>query len=174
MIKKQKLRPYLTIGITALILIGLVIGFVVFRKPSAASFEAPRRTWASPKKVESYFVETMHMSPDEAKEIRWRGVGNDGTVDLRIGEDTTLQALVGNLTYYGFVRDEKTLLYALEHTTDTTPNGNAIAVSKTGSIDKNAEYRISEDMTAWKLADILLNKPAGHFAYDEYRYFFMP
>lgn len=142
-----------------------------FNKPKQDLFKAPGHSWNSPKKVEDYFIETMHMPQDEAKTIRSRG---NGTVDLRIGVDTTLQALVSNLTYYGFARDEKALLYALEQTNDTTPNQNAIAVGKTGSIDRNAEYRISEDMTAWELADVLLNKPEGHFAYDEYRYFFMP
>lgn len=174
MIKKQKLKPYLPIGITTLILIGLAIGFVVFRKPNAASFEAPGRSWSSPKKVEQYFVETMHMPPEEAKEIRWRGVGNDGTIGLRIGADMTLQALVSNLAYYGFVRNEQSFQYALEHTEDTTSSSDYIRVGKNGSIDRNAEYRISEEMSAWQIADILLNKPAGHFVYDEYHYFFMP
>ena len=47
-------------------------------------------------------------------------------------------------------------------------------LNKDGTIDTNAEYRISENMSAWELADLLLNKPAGHFSFDEYNYFFMP
>ena len=31
--------------------------------------------------------------------------------------------------------------------------------------------RISENMSAWELADLLLNKPDGHFAFDEYQLF---
>lgn len=165
----KKFYKYLLLPTLAVIVVACAVFF--FNKPRQDLFKAPGHSWSSPKKVEDYFVETMHMPSEEAKTIRSRG---NGTVDLRIGEDTTLQALVSNLTYYGFVRDEKTLLYALEHTNDTTSYENAIVVDKTGSIDRNSEYRISEDMTAWELADVLLNKPEGHFAYDEYRYFFMP
>lgn len=173
MAKRDKFKRNLFIGV-GVVTMAVVVGFIFFKKPNQELFQAPGREWNSPKKVEDYFVETLHMSPEEAKEIRSRGKGNDGTVDLRIGEATTLQALVGNLAYYGFVRDEKTFQYALERTTDTTPSENAIVVNKNGSIDRNAEYRISEDMSAWEIADILLNKPVGHFSYDEYRYFFMP
>lgn len=167
--KQQWNRNFILLGVILLFL--LSVGFFVTREPNQDSFKAPGRSWNSPKKVEDYFVETMHMPPEEARTIRFRG---NGTIDLRIGANTTLQGLVGNLAYYGFIRDEKTFLYALEHTTDTTSSQNAINVGKTGTIDRNAEYRISEDMTAWELADILLNKPAGHFSYDEYNYFFMP
>src|SRR4030043_262439 len=79
---------------------------------------------------------------------------------------------VENLAYYGFVRDEKSLRYALEHTKDVTPSGKAIVVDKNRTIDTNAEYRISEDMDTWQIADILLNRPSGHFTFDEYNYFF--
>ena len=173
MIKKYDTKRNMLIGI-GIVLIVLIVGFMFLKKPNQELFQAPGKAWNSPKKVEDYFVETLHMSPEEAKEIRSRGKGNDGTADLRIGETTTLQALVGNLAYYGFVRDEKSLLYALEHTQDITPSESAITVGKNGSIDRNAEYRISEEMSAWEIADILLNKPAGHFTYDEYNYCFMP
>lgn len=173
MAKKNSINRNVFIGAGIVMIVG-IIGFIFLKKPNQELFQAPGREWNSPKKVEDYFVETLHMPPEEARQIRSRGKGNDGTVDLRIGETTTLQALVGNLAYYGFVRDEKTFQYALEHTTDTTPSENAIAVGEEGSIDRNAEYRISEDMNAWEIADILLNKPVGHFSYDEYRYFFMP
>lgn len=172
MAKKHDLKRNVLIG-AGLVITILVLGFVFFKKPNQELFQAPGRAWNSPKKVEDYFVETLHMPPEEAKEIRSRGKGNDGTVDLRIGENTTLQGVVGNLAYYGFIRDEQSFRYALEHTKDTTPSTNAISVG-VGSIDRNAEYRISEDMSAWEIADTLLNKPVGHFAYDEYRYFFMP
>src|SRR5690606_2681464 len=100
--------------------------------------------------------------------------GVDGTVDLRINNNVTLDALVSNLYYYGFVKDEEAFRYALENTQDSTPNDASIKVGKNRTIDTNAEYRISENMSAWEIADILLNKPAGHFSYDEYGYFFMP
>jgi len=73
-----------------------------------------------------------------------------------------------------FKRREKSFRYALGHTKDVTSSDNAIIVDKNRTIDKNAEYRISEDMDAWQIADILLNRPSGHFAFDEYNYFFMP
>lgn len=148
-------------------------GYYFFTKPNEENFKAPGRDWESVKKVEDYFIERLHMSPEEANSIR-KKPGVDGTVDLRLSTNVTLQGLTGNLVHYGFIRDEKTFLYALEHTKDTTPNDKAIKVGKDGTIDTNAEYRISENMTAWEMADLLLNKPAGHFSFDEYNYFFMP
>ncbi|MGD0523182.1 MAG: hypothetical protein ABSA43_01345 [Candidatus Microgenomates bacterium] len=148
-------------------------GYYFLTRPNEESFKAPGRAWNSPKKVEDYFIERLRMTPREASEIRSKP-GVDGTVDLRINTNVTLKGLVGNLYYYGFVKDEDTLRYALEHTEDTTPSDNAINVGKNGTIDTNAEYKISENMSAWELADLLLNKPEGHFAFDEYGYFFMP
>ena len=147
--------------------------FLYFSKPKDENFKAPGRDWESAKTVENYFVENLHMSVDEASSIRNKP-GVDGTVDLRITPNVTLDGLIGNLFYFGFIRDEKAFRYALEHTKDTTPNDKAIKVSTNGTIDQNAEYRISENMTAWKLADLLLNKPAGHFPFDEYTFIFMP
>lgn len=144
-----------------------------FSKPNEENFKAPGKDWESSKKVEDYFIERLHMSPEEASTIR-KKPGADGKIDLRINTNVTLQGLTGNLFHYGFIRNEKALLYALEHTKDTTPSDKAIKVGKDGTIDANAEYRISEDMTAWEMADLLLNKPEGHFPFDEYNYFFMP
>jgi len=161
-----------------LVLLGVIMilgvsGYLYFSKPNEEAFKAPGRDWESAKKVEDYFIERLHMSPEEANSMS-KKPGVDGTVDLRISTNVTLQGLTGNLVHYGFIRDKKAFLYALEHTKDTTPNDKAIKVGSSGTIDQNAEYRISENMTAWELADTLLNKPAGHFPYDEYNYFFMP
>lgn len=171
MTKKLLKNRYLIIG-GALLILGVSVLFL-FKKPNEDNFEAPGRSWNSPKKVEDYFVERLRMTPQEASEIRSKP-GVDGTVDLRINTNVTLEALVGNLYYYGFVKDEDTLRYALEHTKDTTPSDKAIRVGKDGTIDTNAEYRISEGMSTWEIADTLLNKPSGHFNFDEYNYFFMP
>lgn len=162
----------LLIPITLVLLIVFIFVFTQ-RKPSSDNFEAPGKEWESSKKVEDYFVERLRMTPQEASEIRNKP-GVDGTVDLRINTNVTLDALVGNLYYYGFVKDEEAFRYALEKTEDFTPSEASIKVGKNGTIDTNAEYRISENMSAWEIADILLNKPAGHFSYDEYGYFFMP
>lgn len=155
-----------------LLLLGLA-GYYFFNKPSEESFKAPGKDWESSKKVEDYFIERLHMSVAEAKEIRSKP-GVDGTVDLRISTEVTLDALIGNLYHYGFIRDEKAFRYALDHTKDTTPSDKAIKVGNNGTIDTNAEYRISENMSSWELADLLLNKPAGHYSFDKYNYFFMP
>lgn len=168
----SKNRPFALIGLVLLLGFG-VFGYIKLTKPSEKNFKAPGRSWNSPKKVEDYFVERLRMTPQEASGIRSKP-GVDGTVDLRINTNVTLEALVGNLYYYGFVKDENTLRYALEHTKDITPSDKAIKVGSTGTIDTNAEYRISENMSAWEIADILLNRPVGHFAFDEYNYFFMP
>lgn len=171
MVKKLPSNKYLIISV-----IFLVVGFVsyyVFSKPNKENFEAPGKDWNSPKKVEDYFIERLRMTPKEASEIRSKP-GVDGKVNLRININVTLTGLVGNLYYYGFVRDEDTFRYALEHTKDSTFSDKAIKVGKEGTIDTNAEYRISEDMGVWEIADILLNKPSGHFTFDEYNYFFMP
>jgi hypothetical protein len=144
------------------------------RKPSAELFQAPGRNYTSSKKVEDYFIEKLRMSPEEAKSIRIQGQGNDGKISLRLSDKTTLEALISNLHYYGFIRDEKTFIYTLENTKDTTVGkANALKVGKTGTIDVGAYYKITEDMDAWQLADELLNKPT-YFAYDEYGYMFMP
>ena len=124
----MKIRNKYLFIIPAFIAIGLLTAiFLIPQKPSDELFAAPGRDYPSEKKVEDYFIERLRMTPQEASEIRSKQ-GVDGTVDLRINTNVTL----------------------------------------------DAEYRISEDMTAWEIADILLNKASGHFSYDEYGYFFMP
>lgn len=143
-------------------------------KPSEENLKAPGKDFASTKKVEDYFIEKLRMPVDEAKTIRSRGQGNDGKISLRLSDKTTLEALVSNLHYYGFIRDEAAFIFALENTKDTVVGkSNALKVGKTGTIDVGAYYRITEDMDAWQLADELLNKPT-YIAYDEYGYMFMP
>ena len=171
MTKKLLKSRYLIIG-GVLLVLGVSALFLP-KKPNEDNFKAPGKGWSSPKKVEDYFVERLRMAPEEASRIRSKP-GVDGTVDLRINDKTTLNALIGNLYYYGFVRDENSLRYALEHTKDVTPSDKAIVVDKNRTIDTNAEYRISENMDTWQIADILLNRPSGHFSFDEYNYFFMP
>lgn len=161
-----------------LIIFGVLVlvafsGYYFLTRPNEENFKAPGKAWNSSKKVEDYFIERLHMSAQEASTIRLKS-GVDGLVNLRISTNVTLNGLIGNLYYYGFIRDEKSFRYALEYTKDTTPSDKAIKVGNNGTIDTNAEYRISENMSAWELADLLLNKPSGHFPYDEYNYFFMP
>ncbi|OGM08507.1 hypothetical protein A2Z67_02135 [Candidatus Woesebacteria bacterium RBG_13_36_22] len=172
MIKKLLKNRYLVI-VGIFLVLGVSVFFLSEKEPNMDNFQAPGRDWSSPKKVEDYFVERLRMTPEEASGIRSKH-GVDGMVNLRINDKTTLDALIGNLYYYGFVRDQDALRYALEHTKDSTPSNNAIVIDKNRTIDLNSEYRISENMDVWQIADILLNRPSGHFTFDEYNYFFMP
>ncbi len=164
----------------------LVIGAIIYKqstasslpvisnlsKPSEESFLAPGRDWPSEKKVEDYFVEHLRMTPQEAQEVRSKP-GDKDRVMLRLRENTTLEGLLGNLEYYGFVRDKETLRYALEHTTDALPGkANPLKIGD-NTIDTWSSYQISENMTAWEIADQLLNQPT-YFSFDEYNYMFMP
>lgn len=156
-----------------LIIVSLAVMFSK-SKPSEESFKAPGKDFQSAKKVENYFIDTMHMTSADAVNVRSLAKGYDGKISFRLTDKSTLDAIVGNLYYYGFIRDEKAFMYALEHTKDTVVGkANALKVGKSGTIDVGAYYRISEDMDAWQLADVLLNKPT-YLAYDEYGYIFMP
>lgn len=184
-IMMKKTFPKKNLILTSLLVVLVVIlGMVIFNrlspntihidlsKPSEESFEAPGRNWQSEKKVEDYFVEHLRMTPQEAQEIRSKP-GVDGKVMLRIREHTTLEGLLGNLEYYGFVKDKEALRYALEHSKDTVPGkANALKAGE-NTIDAWSYYRISEDMTAWEIADELLSHPT-YFSFDEYNYTFMP
>ncbi len=141
-------------------------------KPPEENFKAPGKDWPSPKKVEDYFVSSLHMTPEEAKATRSK-LGVDGKVMLRLTENTTIDGLISNLEYYGFVRNKDALKYALENTTDTVPGHQEALKIGNNTVDLWAYYRISENMTAWEIADQLLNHPT-YFAYDEYHYMFMP
>lgn len=128
------------------------INTLVSSKPSEESFQAPGKDWPSEKKVGDYFVEHLRMSYEEATQARERSDG--GTVMLRIRENTTLEALLSNLEYYGFVREKESLRYAIEHSEDTVPGyANPIEVGE-NTIDTRAYYRISEDMDAWEIAGV--------------------
>lgn len=133
-------------------------------------FLAPGKSWQSAKKVDDYFVEKLHFTQSDLERQK-----QSETVDFRPGKGSTLEAIISNLKYYGFIRSEKALIYALENTKDTTQgNDGALSVGKNGSIDIVASYRISENMTAWEMADTLLNKSHYFGPNDEYQYMFMP
>lgn len=170
--KRIKTGIVLSIVIVILVFAG-IFAYLNFNTKLDGSFLAPGRSWNSPKKVEDYFVERMGIMPTEVSVVR-SAAGFGETVSLRVNDKTTLDALIGNLYYYGFIRDEESFRYALEHTKDVGSGEKVIVVDKNRAIDVNAEYMISEDMDAWQIADILLNRPSGHFTFDEYGYFFMP
>ncbi len=134
------------------------------------TFMAPGRNWQSSKKVEDYFVEKLRMTQEDLQRNKDRT-----TIDFRLSDGSTLQAVLGNLHYYGFIRSEDALRYALENTEDkVVGKEEAIKVGKNSTVDTNASYRISEDMTAWEMADTLLNNPKYFGSHDNYGYLFMP
>ncbi len=79
-------------------------------------------------------------------------------VQFRVDKENTLMAVTGNLHYYGFVKDEEALKYALEHTKDSTPGKKAAIKVGNNTIDTETAYTISQTMNAWKIAWILLNE----------------
>ena len=166
----MKTKKALLILVIAILLFG--IGTVIFFRNQIPSdnFKAPTKDWKSTKKVEDYFVEKLRFTQSDLDRQK-----QSETIDFRPSKGSTLEAIVSNLHYYGFIRSENAFMYALEHTTDTT-NGNpgAVSVGKNGTIDTNSSYRISENMTAWELADTLLNKSHYFGENDEYHYMFMP
>lgn len=159
--------------IIVLVLVAVGISGAVYlnlNKIPADDFKAPGKSWQSPKKVEDYFIEKLRFTQSDLERQK-----QSETVDFRPGQGSTLEAIVSNLQYYGFIRSEKALMYALENTKDTTQgNPGALSVGKNGSIDIVASYRISENMTTWEMADTLLNKSHYFGPNDEYNYMFMP
>lgn len=161
------------------IIIGVIITAVAItafalHKPSQQQseedFKAPGKSWQSQKKVEDYFVSNLHMTPEDLKHQEGRK-----EISFYVTDGSTPQGIIGNLTYYGFARNEKSLQYALENTGDkTSGKDGAIKVGNNGTIDIKAFYRISEDMTTWEIADTLLNKPNFYGSHGDYGYLFMP
>lgn len=131
--------------------------------------QAPKNPPESRKSIEQYFIETMHANAEEAQEM-----AKDG-VDLRVSKDTTLQGVVGNLYYYGFIdSNEDVFMELLKQTQDTTPGDEAAIKTGNNTIDINASYYINKDMTDEEVADTLLNKPRFSKNFNNYNYLFMP
>ncbi len=83
---------------------------------------------------------------------------NAPSIEFTISKDKTLMAVSGDLHYYGFIKDESAFQYALEHTKDTRP-GNETSIKIGGNtIDRETRYTISQTMTTWQIADVLLNQ----------------
>jgi sRNA-binding regulator protein Hfq len=79
-------------------------------------------------------------------------------VTFMVTNGFTLQGIINNLFDYGFVKNKEAFVYALEHTKDTTPGKENSVKIGTNTIDLEANYEISQSMTAWELANALLNK----------------
>jgi hypothetical protein len=161
------MKKKIIVIVILLLIIPAGIYFLYFYKPSDDLFKATGNDWNSPKRIEDYFVNDMKMSPEEAQ--KYANVG----VSFYVTKNTTLDGIINNLTYYGLVRDEKALRYALEHTNDTTSGKtDAIKVGNRGSIDSGI-YELSRNMDTWQIADTLLNKGQERGS-DPYNYLFMP
>lgn len=65
-------------------------------------------------------------------------------VEFTIGKNLTDEAIVNDLQYFGFIRDKNALKFVLK--------------LKGGTVNREAKYIISQSMTAWQIADILLNQ----------------
>lgn len=167
--KHKKILLIFTLSLIVIVLV-FVFSQKFVNKISEEDFKAPGKSWSSPKKVADYFSEKLRFTPADFENQK-----NRTTVDFRLYDGSTLEAVVGNLQYYGFIRSKKALLYALKNTEDKTPgHEGVIKVEKNGSIDIYASYRISENMSAWEIADTLLNKPTYFGKGDPYNYMFMP
>lgn len=83
---------------------------------------------------------------------------NAPMVKFRVDKENTLMAVTGNLYYYGFVKNEEALKYALEHTKDTTLGKPGAIKIGNNTIDTETAYDISQTMSAWEIAKILLNE----------------
>lgn len=142
-------------------------GVIAWQRSWNTKFKAPSSDWYSDKQVEDYFIEKLKMPDDLA--IQAANLG----IEFRVSNNTTLESILGNLTYYGLARDKTTLKYALEHSTDTVLGKDGAITAGSNTIDTNASYYLTNHMTAWELADILLNKP-HYWDFDEYSYLFMP
>lgn len=81
-------------------------------------------------------------------------------IQYTISKDKTLEAVISDLKYYDFIKDENAFKFALEHTQDNTRGGNNFIQVDKGSktIERESVYIISQSMNAWQLASVLLNQ----------------
>lgn len=153
----------LIIGI--LILVGiLVAGYLFLNKPLPPTSE----DLASRKTVEDYFIEHMRVSAEEAKTMV-----SDGVM-LRLSPNGTLQGVIGNLYYYGFIDDEAKFEKLLQTSKDSTPGKEDSIKSGSNTIDVNSNYYLNYSMSDEEIADTLLNKAKFQPNFTQYNYLFMP
>ena len=79
-------------------------------------------------------------------------------VQFKISKQNTLIAVLSNLSYYGFIKDENAFKYALQNTKDNTPGKEGVIKIGNNTIDTESAYNISQAMSAWEIAKILLNE----------------
>ena len=84
----------------------------------------------------------------------------EGSKDtIRVTKNATLFGIIANLYDKGYIKDKTAFKIALLVSRDTTPAGKDGAI-KVGfnTINQEYAYTISKQMTAWQLADVLLNR----------------
>lgn len=142
----------------------LATGYYFLNKPLSPTQEE----LSSRKTVEDYFIEHMNVGAEEAKTMA------SDEVILRLSPISTLQGVVGNLYYYGFIDDQEAFEKLLTETTDNTPGDeNSIKVGK-NTIDVNSNYALNYSMSDEEIADTLLNKAEFEENFTRYNYLFMP
>lgn len=163
--KKIKIKEIIFITLACL---AVVVGSYAFFTHKNARFEAvdlANRT--EEKEVEDYFIDKLNVKPEEAKKLADEGVS------FYITGKTTLDTVISNLHYYGLVKDDKALKEALEKTKDTVPGHEDALKIGSGTVDINAYYGLKKGLTAWQVANVLLNHPV-YLRGNDYNYMFMP
>jgi hypothetical protein len=89
-----------------------------------------------------FFLQNLFAAPKKSSPI----------IEYRVSQTATQMAITGDLRYYGFIKHESTLNFALfiEGKIDGK------------NIQRSAIYEISQSMSAWQIASILLNS-SSHF-----------
>jgi len=153
----------LIIGILALVGIFVAVYFFL-NKPLPPTSE----DLASRKTVEDYFIEHMRVRADEAKTM-----ASDGVM-IRLSPSSTLQGVVGNLYYYGFIDDEEKFEKLLQISPDSTPGKEDSIKVGNNTIDVNSNYYLNYSMSDEEIANTLLNKAKFEPNFTQYNYLFMP
>lgn len=99
------------------------------------------------------------ISWSKSRQDKFAAVRSEGPeLEFRVVKQNALMAVTGNLKYYGVVKDEDALLYALEHTKDEKPGKEGALKVGNNDIDIDSFYKISQTMDTWEIARILLNE----------------
>ncbi|MFV1917668.1 MAG: hypothetical protein ACC618_04285, partial [Patescibacteria group bacterium] len=84
---------------------------------------------------------------------------NAQTVQFQVGKEATLEGIVNNLAYYGFIKNEGAFKKAVLKSEDNTEGREGAIILENGnSINTQATYNISQSMSAWEIASILLDE----------------
>lgn len=84
---------------------------------------------------------------------------NAQIVQFQVGESATLDGIANNLAYYGFIKDENAFKEAVLKSEDNLEGREGAIVLENGnSINTQATYNVSQSMTAWEIASVLLNE----------------